>query len=256
MAKRYVEKYKFHELSSKMFLGGASFVDHSFYFWLVILCFHAHLFIDALWSPAGKGLTSWLSFVMSNCEKLNQYFMAKRYVEKYKFHEPSSKKFLGGVSFVDHSFYFWLVMLCFHARLFIDALWSPAVKGLTLWSPAGKGLTSWLSFVMSNCEKLNQYFMAKRNVEKYKFHEPSSKKFLGVASFVDHSFCFWLVILCFHARLFIDALWSPAGKGLTSWLSFVMSNCEFVLFDLILYVPSNIFQLYMDVSSWVEPVLS
>ena len=26
--------------------------------------------------------------------------------------------------------------------------------------------------------------------------------------------------------LFIDALWSPAGKGLTSWLSFVMSNCE------------------------------
>ena len=28
--------------------------------------------------------------------------------------------------------------------------------------------------------------------------------------------------------LFNDALWSPAGKGLTSWLSFVMSNCEVV----------------------------
>ena len=27
-------------------------------------------------------------------------------------------------------------------------------------------------------------------------------------------------------RLFIDALLSPAGKGLTSWLSFVMSNCD------------------------------
>ena len=27
------------------------------------------------------------------------------------------------------------------------------------------------------------------------------------------------------ARLFIAALWSPAGKGLTSWLSFVMFNC-------------------------------
>ena len=25
----------------------------------------------------------------------------------------------------------------------------------------------------------------------------------------------------------ICALWSPAGKGLTSWLSFVVSNCEF-----------------------------
>ena len=24
------------------------------------------------------------------------------------------------------------------------------------------------------------------------------------------------------------ALYSPAGKGLTSWLSFVVSNCEFV----------------------------
>ena len=31
------------------------------------------------------------------------------------------------------------------------------------------------------------------------------------------------------SRLFIAALWSPAGKGLTSWLSFVMFNC-FVTF--------------------------
>ena len=39
-----------------------------------------------------------------------------------------------------------------------------------------------------------------------------------------------LFLLCFCARLFIDALWSSAGKGLTSWLSFVMSNCEEVTF--------------------------
>ena len=39
-----------------------------------------------------------------------------------------------------------------------------------------------------------------------------------------------LFLLSFPARLFIDALWSPAGKGLTSWLSFVMSNCEVVTF--------------------------
>ena len=38
--------------------------------------------------------------------------------------------------------------------------------------------------------------------------------------------CFFL--LCFRARLFIDALWSPAGKVLTFWLSFVMTNCEVV----------------------------
>ena len=38
------------------------------YLCLFLLCFRAHLFIDALWSPAGKGLSSWLSFVKSNCE--------------------------------------------------------------------------------------------------------------------------------------------------------------------------------------------
>ena len=42
-----------------------------------------------------------------------------------------------------------------------------------------------------------------------------------------------LFLLCFHARLCIDALWSPAGKGLTSWLSFVMSNCEVVTFKIV-----------------------
>ena len=32
------------------------------------------------------------------------------------------------------------------------------------------------------------------------------------------------------SRLFIAALWSPAGKGLTSLLSFVIFNCVFVTF--------------------------
>ena len=54
-------------LSSKIFYwpfqGGTSFVD--------LLCFCSVLcllcpFICALWSPAGKGLTSWLSFVVFN----------------------------------------------------------------------------------------------------------------------------------------------------------------------------------------------
>ena len=37
----------------------------------------------------------------------------------------------------------------------------------------------------------------------------------------------------FFTHLFISALWSPAGKGLTSWLSFVVYNCEFVTFPLV-----------------------
>ena len=32
------------------------------------------------------------------------------------------------------------------------------------------------------------------------------------------------------SRLFIAVLWSPAGKGLTSWLLFVMFNCVFDTF--------------------------
>ena len=40
-------------------------------------------------------------------------------------------------------------------------------------------------------------------------------------------------LLCFRARLFIGALWSPAVKGLTSWLLFVMSNYEGVILPLV-----------------------
>ena len=53
--------------------------------------------------------------------------------------------------------------------------------------------------------------------------KPSSKifywPFQGGTSFVDLlCFCSVLCLLCLCARLFICALWSPAGKGLTSWL--------------------------------------
>ena len=40
-----------------------------------------------------------------------------------------------------------------------------------------------------------------------------------------------LFLLCFRVRLFIDALWSPAGKGLTSWLSFALSFVKLSLSD-------------------------
>ena len=64
---------------------------------------------------------------------------------------------------------------------------------------------------------------------------PSSKKktyclFQGGASFVDHfcNLCFVSVML---TCLFIAALWSPAGKGLTSWLSCVWCfSCVLVTF--------------------------
>ena len=54
--------------------GWASFVGHLCYFCLAFVRLPARLFISALWSPAGKRLTSWLLFVMSNCEVVTSYW--------------------------------------------------------------------------------------------------------------------------------------------------------------------------------------
>ena len=51
-----------------------------------------------------------------------------------------------------------------------------------------------------------------------------------MSSLKDHLCCFCLVLLCFHSRLFVDALWLPAGKELTYWLSFVISIVTLSLF--------------------------
>ena len=48
-----------------------------------------------------------------------------------------------------------------------------------------------------------------------------------------------LCLLCLCARLFLCALWSPAGKGLTSWLSLDVSNCEFDAFPLVSWVSTD-----------------
>ena len=52
----------------------------------------------------------------------------------------------------------------------------------------------------------------------------------------DSSQAHVLCLLCLCARLFVSALWSPAWEELTSWLSFVVSNCEFVTFPLVSWV--------------------
>ena len=44
------------------------------------------------------------------------------------------------------------------------------------------------------------------------------------------------ILVCSRVRLLIDALWLPAGKGLTSWLSFMMYTCEVVTFQLVSWV--------------------
>ena len=46
---------------------------------------------------------------------------------------------------------------------------------------------------------------------------------------MDH-FCYLCLVFVMLSRLLVAALWSPAGKGLTSCLLFVMSNCDFDTF--------------------------
>ena len=46
---------------------------------------------------------------------------------------------------------------------------------------------------------------------------------------MDH-LCYLCLVFVMLSRLFIAALWSSAGKGLTSWLLFVIYYCDSVTF--------------------------
>ena len=72
------------------------------------------------------------------------------------------------------------------------------------------------------------------NTQTRQGHRCSHTKSRDVYKYLDHMLDLYdnvskaMFLLCFRARLFINVFWLPAGKGLTSWLSFVMSNCEVV----------------------------
>ena len=71
--------------------------------------------------------------------------------------------------------------------------------------------------------------------------KPSSKIFTDCSKTILLLYIFYgvlsvLFLLCLCARLFICALWSPAGKGLTSWPTFLVYNCELVTFQLVFWV--------------------
>ena len=56
--------------------------------------------------------------------------------------------------------------------------------------------------------------------------------------------CFFCLVFAMPlCALFICALWSPAGKGLTSWLSFMVSNCEFGILGQVWYLIVSIHDL-------------
>ena len=75
---------------------------------------------------------------------------------------------------------------------------------------------------------------------------------------MDH-LCYLCLVFVMLSRLFIAAVWSPAGKGLTSWLLFIMFNCIFVTFlcgilgqvwYLIVSFPDRCRDSYLDIFYW------
>ena len=109
-------------------------------------------------------------------------------------------------------FLFCLVFAMFCARLFICALWSPA----------GKGLTSWLSFVVSSVSlSLSHWY-------------PGSGVVLDCIdswSLQPYYFVFAMPLCASIHMCLVVTCWE--NKRLSSWLSFVVSNCEFVTFPLV-----------------------
>ena len=71
--------------------------------------------------------------------------------------------------------------------------------------------------------------------------------------------CYLCLVFVMLSLLFIAAVRSPAGKGLTSWLLFVMFNCVFVTFPcgilgqvwhLIVSFPDLCRHSYLDIFCW------
>ena len=77
---------------------------------------------------------------------------------------------------------------------------------------------------------MEEFITVGKTERSYRLEE-KVKMFLIYGYFFCGSFMFsfCLVFAMFCARLFICALWSPAGKGLTSWLSFVVSSVSLSL---------------------------
>ena len=48
--------------------------------------------------------------------------------------------------------------------------------------------------------------------------------------------CYLCLVFVMLLRMFIAVFWSPAGRALTLWLSFVMFHCVLSLFNVVFWV--------------------
>ena len=146
--------------------------------------------------------------------------------------KPSSEYFTDRSKAVLLLWIFLLVML------HVDVCCPSCLFLASLWSPAGKGLTSWLScmlcflvfchfpkFVLVHIRIKGEVGAVKLVLaQQYNIFTDRSKAVL-LLWIICVSLCLVFFML---SHLFIAALWSPAGKGLTSWLLLVMFNYFFL----------------------------
>ena len=97
----------------------------------------------------------------------------------------------------------------------------------------GKGSWFCSRLICKKAYRIGQVLIEKYGL-KTLFERGSEKRVLKAFQQLLHKIHLCLLYLC--TCLYICALWSPAGKVLTSLLSFVVYNCEFVTFPLVSWV--------------------
>ena len=127
----------------------------------------------------------------------------------------------------------------------LQTLWRFRFKDLSIYEMVGAwcfgclsgpaGFSCWISFaqysVLFTVESLPLLYL---HLYLY-LYVLIGDALISLGSFMQTKYLCVLVHIWIKG-LFICPLWSPAGKGLTSWLSFVVSNCEFVTFPLVSWV--------------------
>ena len=233
----------------EMWVDQLDFFCSGIQFYLLLspyLCFISFLFLD-LYVLGDDALISWGSFMQTKylCVLIHIWTKGEVGAPLNRF-KPSSKifywPFQGGTSFVD--------LLCFFCLLFAMHLYTSVymclvvtcrergdllalVCGVLLWVryfPIGILGQVWFLIVSIPDLCPLTYFEIPPNTKRT--NDMVDMVLLLWIFYAFSVFC----LLCLCTRLFICALWSPAGKGVTSWLSFVVSYCESVTFLLVSWV--------------------
>ena len=69
-----------------------------------------------------------------------------------------------------------------------------------------------------------RHYIPRKSIDTHHFQSQIAKN----ESFVDH-LCYLCFVFVMLSSLFIASLWSPEGKGLTSWMLFAMFIVSLIL---------------------------